>query len=125
MWNTIVIISLGSAFGAVLRWFLGLRLNALYPEIPLGTLTANLLGGYLIGLAVAFFAQASHISPQWRLMIITGFCGGLTTFSSFSAEVTNLLQQGKIGLALIAIGLHVTGSLLMTFAGILSWHWLR
>ena len=85
MWKPIVAISLGSALGALLRWFLGTKLNGFFPTVPPGTLTANLVGGYIIGLAIAYFAQAHEIAPEWRLLIITGFCGGLTTFSTFSA----------------------------------------
>jgi len=125
MWKAIVAISFGSAVGALLRWFLGLRLNALFPELPPGTLAANLIGGYIIGLAVGYFAQAPGIAPEWRLLIITGFCGGLTTFSTFSAEVVTLLQQGRLGWAMGAIVIHVSGSLLMTLAGLASWHWLN
>ena len=116
-------IALGAAMGAVLRWWLGLRLNAAFPTVPLGTLSANLLGGYIIGVAIAFFAQMPSLSPEWRLLIVTGFCGGLTTFSTFSAEVVSLLQQGRLAWAVGAISVHVTGSLLMTLAGMASWHW--
>lgn len=124
MIKAIVAISLGSACGALLRWALGLKLNSLFPAIPPGTVAANLIGGYIIGLAIAYFAQAPHVSPEWRLLIITGFCGGLTTFSTFSAEVTSLIQEGRLGLAAGAIALHVSGSLLATFVGLLSWQWL-
>ena len=125
MWKAIFAIALGSASGALLRWYLGLRLNALLPQLPPGTLAANLIGGYIIGLAVAYFAQAPGIAPEWRLLIITGFCGGLTTFSTFSAEVVTLLQQGRLGWAMGAIAVHVSGSLLMTLAGLASWQWLK
>lgn len=125
MWTPILAISLGSAFGAVLRWGLGTRLNSLFPDIPPGTLTANLIGGYIVGLAVAYFAQAPDIAPEWRLLIITGFCGGLTTFSTFSAEVVTLLQQGRLSWAMGAIAIHVSGSLLMTLAGLASWQLLK
>ena len=125
MWKPILAISLGSALGALLRWFLGLRLNSLWPTVPPGTLAANLIGGYIVGIAVAYFAQAPGIAPEWRLFIITGFCGGLTTFSTFSAEVVTLLQQGSVGAASTAIALHLFGSLAMTVAGIASWQWLR
>jgi fluoride exporter len=118
MHRSILAISLGAALGALLRWWLGLWLNAWLPEIPPGTLAANLIGGYIIGLAVAFFAQNRALDPQWRLFVITGFCGGLTTFSTFSAEVVTLLQQGRLAWALGAISLHLAGSLLMTSAGI-------
>ncbi len=121
MWKPILAISLGAALGALLRWQLGLKLNSLFPVLPPGTLAANLVGGYIIGLAVAYFAQAPGISPEWRLFIITGFCGGLTTFSTFSAEVVAVLQEGRLGWAMGEIAMHVTGSLLMTLAGLATW----
>lgn len=120
MLNSILAISLGASMGAVLRWLLGLSLNSLFPTIPLGTLTANLLGGYLIGLAVALFAGHPSLAPEWRLLIITGFLGGLTTFSTFSAEVTALLQEGRLFWAGMAISAHVLGSLTMTILGFAS-----
>ena len=92
MWKSIVAISVGGSLGSLLRWWLGLMLNAHFPTLPPGTLTANLVGGYIIGLAVAFFATYGALPPEWRLFVITGFCGGLTTFSTFSAEITALLQ---------------------------------
>jgi len=125
MWKPIVAISLGAALGALLRWVLGDKLNSLFPAIPPGTLTANLIGGYVIGVAVGGFAQAPGIAPEWRLFIITGFCGGLTTFSTFSAEVVTLLQEGRMAIAMGAIAAHVMGSLLLTLAGLASWHWLQ
>ncbi len=118
MWKSIVAIALGAAFGALLRWQLGARLNSIFPTIPPGTLAANLIGAYVIGLGIAFFATFSAISPEWRLLVITGFCGGLTTFSTFSAEITSLLQQGRVSWALGAVAAHVVGSVAMTFAGI-------
>lgn len=118
MLNSILAISLGASAGAVLRWFLGRALNTLFPAIPPGTLAANLLGGYLIGLALAVFASAPSVSPEWRLLIITGFLGGLTTFSTFSAEVATLLQQGRLLWAGAAIGVHVAGSVTMTLLGL-------
>ncbi len=120
MWQSILAISVGASLGAVLRWFLGLSFNSLFPTIPLGTLTANLIGGYLIGLAVALFAGHPGLAPEWRLLIITGFLGGLTTFSTFSAEVTVLIQQGRFLWAGAAISAHVAGSLTMTMLGIAS-----
>ncbi|HEY6897807.1 MAG TPA: fluoride efflux transporter CrcB [Rhodocyclaceae bacterium] len=125
MWKPVVAISLGSAVGALLRWVLGNQFNSIFPTVPLGTLSANLIGGYIIGLAIAYFAQAPDIAPEWRLLIITGFCGGLTTFSTFSAEVVTLLQGGRLGWALGTIAIHVSGSLLMTLAGLASWQWLK
>lgn len=118
MWKSILAISLGAALGALLRWQLGSRLDALFPTLPPGTLLANLIGAYLIGLAIAFFASYTAIAPEWRLFIITGFCGGLTTFSTFSAEIALLLREGRSLWALGAVALHVVGSLTMTFAGI-------
>jgi fluoride exporter len=118
MIQSVLAISVGASLGAVLRWLLGLALNAAFPLIPLGTLAANLVGGYLIGLALAVFAAQPTLSPELRLLIITGFLGGLTTFSTFSAEVTTLLQQGKLFWAGGAIGLHVVGSLIMTLLGL-------
>jgi CrcB protein len=118
MFNSLVAISVGASCGAVLRWFLGLWLNEAFPHIPPGTLAANLIGGYLIGIALAFFANNPQLSPEWRLLIITGFLGGLTTFSTFSAEVTTLIQQGRWLWVGAAISTHVLGSLIMTLAGL-------
>ena len=121
MWKPILAISLGAALGALLRWQLGLKLNSIFPALPPGTLAANLIGGYVIGLAVAYFAQAPSIAPEWRLLIITGFCGGLTTFSTFSAEVVSLLQADRLAWAMGGIATHVVGSLAMTLAGLATW----
>jgi CrcB protein len=125
MVKSILAIACGAALGALLRWFLGLKLNSFFPAIPPGTLAANLIGGYIIGLAIAYFAWAPSVAPEWRLLIVTGFCGGLTTFSTFSAEVVTLLQQGRLLVALGAVGVHVGGSLFATFAGIVTWQLLR
>ena len=125
MWRSIAAVSLGSSLGALLRWWLGARLNAHFPPIPPGTLAANLIGGYVVGVAVAFFATYTAIAPEWRLLVITGFCGGLTTFSTFSAELVTLLQQGRASWALAAAAAHLFGSLLMTLAGIGTVVWVR
>lgn len=117
MLYSVLAISLGAAIGALSRWLLGLGFNALFPTIPPGTLLANLIGGYLIGIAVTFFAANPQLPPEWRLLVITGFLGGLTTFSTFSAEVTTLLQQGRLLWACGAIAIHVAGSLMMTLLG--------
>ncbi len=124
MWPVIAI-CLGASAGALARWGLGLWLSAPGTVIPWGTLAANLVGGYLVGIAVAVFQAMPQIDPVWRLALITGFLGGLTTFSSFSAEVVNLLMHQRYALALGTAGLHVMGSLLLTVAGIWSAHqWL-
>ena len=120
MLNSIVAISLGASAGALMRWLLGTSLNALFPAIPPGTLAANLIGGYLVGVALALFADHPGVAPEWRLLVITGFLGGLTTFSTFSAEVTTLIQQGRVLWASAAIGAHVLGSLAMTMLGLVS-----
>lgn len=122
MWKPLLAISIGAALGALLRWQLGVKLNSLFPSLPPGTLTANLIGGYIVGIAVAYFATAPNLSAEWRLFIITGFCGGLTTFSTFSAEVVALLNEGRLFWAMRAIATHVTGSLVMTLAGLASWN---
>ncbi len=125
MWKSVSAIALGAAFGALLRWQLGLKLNALFPTVPPGTLAANLIGGYVIGLGLAFFSALPGLAPEWRLLVVTGFCGGLTTFSTFSAEIATLLQQGRPSWALASVATHVVGSVLMTFAGIATVAWAR
>ncbi|MDD2685542.1 MAG: fluoride efflux transporter CrcB [Gallionella sp.] len=118
-------IGLGAACGAWLRWGLGLWLNPVLPQIPLGTLMANLLGGYLIGLAIAFFMQYQALSPEWRLLVITGFLGGLTTFSTFSAEAVTLLMRAQYAWAAGMMVSHLAGSILMTVLGIQTFKWLN
>ena len=125
MWKSIFAIAMGAAVGALLRWQLAAKLNSVFPTIPPGTLAANLIGAYVVGLGIAFFATFSAISPEWRLLVVTGFCGGLTTFSTFSAEITTLLQQGRISWAFGAVAMHVVGSVGMTFAGIGTFYLLK
>lgn len=110
-------VGVGAALGALLRWLLGLSLNALWPVLPPGTLVANLLGGYLIGIAMAVFTQHPQIPTAWRLFIVTGFLGGLTTFSTFSAEIAVLLQAGRPWAAGMAMLTHGVGSVAMTLLG--------
>jgi CrcB protein len=117
-------IFVGAGLGALLRWSLGLRLNPLFPTLPLGTLAANLLGGLLIGLALAWFNRHPGLAPEARLLIVTGFLGGLTTFSTFSAEVADLLLRGQYLWGLGAAAVHLIGSLTMTITGIALIHWL-
>jgi CrcB protein len=118
-------VGIGAALGAWLRWGLGLWLGSLHAHVQAGTLAANLAGGYLVGLALGFFAAHPELPPEWRLFAITGFLGGLTTFSSFSGESVVLLQRGEIGWALVHTALHLVGSLLCCAAGFMTWRALR
>ena len=114
-------IGLGAALGAWLRWGLTMLLADLHAKVQLGTLVANLGGGYLIGMALGFFAAYPHLSPEWRLFAITGFLGGLTTFSTFSGEAMMLLQRGDYGWALAHSLLHLAGSITCCIAGFATW----
>ena len=111
----IMAISVGAALGALARWGLTLWLGI--GVMPWGTLAANLIGGYLVGVVVAALALVPDISPIWRLALVTGFLGGLTTFSSFSMEVTTMLMEGQLGSALFTAGTHLCGSLALTWLG--------
>ena len=111
-------VGIGAALGAWLRWGLSVVLNSVVVDLPLGTLASNLIGGYLIGVAVEVVTSHSLLSPEWRLFIITGFLGGLTTFSTFSAEAVGLLQRQQYGWAMSLILAHLIGSLTMTMLGI-------
>ncbi len=113
-----LIIFVGAGLGALLRWFLGEHLNHLLPSLPLGTLAANLLGGILIGIALGWFSRHPGLAPEFRLLVVTGFLGGLTTFSTFSAEVTTLLLRGEYLWGLGAAALHLLGSLALTTLGL-------
>lgn len=114
----VLAVFVGAGLGALLRWGLGARLNPVFPTLPLGTLAANLLGGLLVGVAVAWFGRHAGVPPELRLFLITGFLGGLTTFSTFSAEVVTLLARGEYGWGLAAAGAHLAGSLALTALGI-------
>ena len=117
-WLSLLAVGAGAVFGAWLRWGLGLLLNPVFPTLPLGTLTANLLGGFVIGLMMAG-ADPFGLSPSTRLFITTGFLGALTTFSTFSAETMSLLLRAQYAWAAATVAVHVSGSLLLTGAGIL------
>jgi CrcB protein len=118
LWRSLLAVAVGGMLGCLVRWCLALFLNRYFPTIPPGTLAANLIGCYVIGLALAIFTANPALPVEWRLFVTTGFCGGLTTFSTFSAEVVTLLQGGRLAWAMGAITVHLVGSLLMTFAGI-------
>jgi CrcB protein len=111
-------VGIGAALGAWLRWGFASWLNPRAPHFPLGTLAANLLGGYLVGVAVAYFAARHDLAPEVRLFVVTGFLGGLTTFSTFSSEVTQLLLRGEYGAGVLLAVAHLLGSLALTVAGI-------
>ncbi|PIQ12983.1 MAG: fluoride efflux transporter CrcB [Hydrogenophilales bacterium CG_4_9_14_3_um_filter_59_35] len=115
----------GASLGAWLRWWLGMALNPAFPTLPMGTLAANLLGGYLVGVAVAFFSEHTGLPPEARLFVITGFMGGLTTFSTFSAEVVALLARAEYLWGFAAASVHLFGSLAMTALGILTFKLLE
>jgi len=110
----------GAGAGASLRWWLGIRLNPVFPTLPLGTLAANLLGGYLVGVAVAYFTHNSALPPEARLAVVTGFMGGLTTFSTFSTEVVTLLLRGEYLWAAVEASVHLFGSFALTALGMMT-----
>ncbi|MDI6424449.1 fluoride efflux transporter CrcB [Cronobacter dublinensis] len=114
MLKIMLAVFLGGGTGSVLRWWLGLRLNPVHHALPLGTLTANLAGAFIIGAGLAWFNRMTHLDPMWKLLITTGLCGGLTTFSTFSAEVVFLLQEGRLGWAGLNVALNLLGSFMMT-----------
>jgi CrcB protein len=122
----VIAICLGACLGALARWQLSVHFNTA-ALLPWGTLYANLIGGYLIGVCVGVFQQTPELDPLWRMLLVTGFLGALTTFSSFSSEVVHMLMNARYATALLTAGLHVFGSLLCTLAGIKSvqWLWLR
>jgi fluoride exporter len=125
MLPSLLAIGSGAAIGAWLRWGLGLWLNPHHATLPLGTLVANLVGGYGVGLALGWFAQAPGLSPEWRLFVMTGLLGGLTTFSSFSAETVQMLLRQQYAWAGTTVALHVLGSFSMTVLGLATLRALR
>ncbi|AHK20303.1 camphor resistance protein CrcB [Yersinia similis] len=114
MFNTLLAVFIGGGVGSTARWLLSLKLNSASAHLPVGTLIVNLIGAFIIGLTLAIFSRMTHIDPVWKLLITTGFCGGLTTFSTFSVEVVYLIQEGKLAWAAGTILLNVAGSLAMT-----------
>ena len=125
MWLSILAIFFGAGFGALLRAGFNVLTVGAASVIPLGTLLSNMVGGYLVGLAVAYFGNNPQLSPEWKLLVVTGFLGGLTTFSSFSAEVVSFIQRGEFTWALGTALLHLFGSLVLTFLGILTYQALK
>jgi len=125
MWLSIIAIFCGAGLGALLRAGFNLAAVSLAATLPLGTFISNMVGGYLIGIAAAFFGNNPSLSPEWKLFIITGFLGGLTTFSSFSAEVVGFMQRGEMTWALGTALLNLFGSLALTFLGILTYQALK
>jgi len=119
----VVAVGIGAVLGAWTRWGLSVALNTFVPNLPLGTLAANLIGGYLVGVAVELVLQLALVSAEWRLFIITGFLGSLTTFSTFSVEAVELLSLQRYGWALLHVGSHLAGSLLATLLGIFTVRW--
>ena len=118
MVKNVLVITLGAGAGASLRWVLSMLLNSIFPAIPLGTVAANFIGGFGIGLSLGVFNAMPGLAPEWRLLIITGFLGGITTFSTFTAEIGTLLQEQRLAMAAGAITLHVCGSLICFFMGL-------
>ena len=118
MYQSVIAVAVGGALGSLARWGLGLEFDGLFPNLPLGTLLSNVIAGYIIGVAIAFFARLPDVSPRWRLFVITGLMGGLSTFSTFSAEVVSHIEHGQPGWAAAEIAIHVASSLTMTTLGI-------
>ena len=119
MLQLLIAVFIGGGTGSVARWLLSMRFNPLHQAIPMGTLAANLIGAFIIGMGLAWFNRMTHIDPMWKVLITTGFCGGLTTFSTFSAETVFLFQEGRIGWALMNMAINMFGSFAMT--GIAFW----
>ena len=125
MLRAFIVVGSGAAIGAWLRWGLSAWLNPGRSPVPLGTLAANLAGGYLVGLALGWISHRPDLNPEWRLFLVTGLLGGLTTFSTFSAEIVQQVTRGQYGAAVLGVVLHLSGSLLLTALGLYTWRVLR
>jgi len=123
MFSPIHAVFIVGGIGSVVRWYVSLKMNGMSPVLPVGTLTVNLVGAFIIGLCIALFTRLTHIDPVWKLLITTGFCGGLTTFSTFSLEVVYMLQDGRFGAALLNMALNLAGSLAMTLLAFILVSW--
>ena len=123
MFSTLLEVFIGGGIGSVVRWYVSRKMNGMSPLLPAGTLTVNLVGAFIIGLGIAIFTRLPHIDPVWKLLITTGFCGGLTTFSTFSLEVVYMLQDGRFGAALLNMALNLAGSLAMTLLAFMLVSW--
>ncbi|TPG64018.1 fluoride efflux transporter CrcB [Ewingella americana] len=124
MFSTLLAVFIGGGLGSVARWYVSMKMNGMTPVLPLGTLTVNLVGAFIIGLGIAIFTRLTHLDPVWKLLLTTGFCGGLTTFSTFSLEVVYMLQDGRFAGALLNMFLNLAGSLAMTLLAfmLVSWY---
>ncbi|EIC84541.1 fluoride efflux transporter CrcB [Serratia sp. M24T3] len=124
MFNTLLAVFIGGGVGSVSRWYISLKLNPTSSLIPIGTLVVNLTGALIIGLMIALFNRMTQWDPVWKMLLTTGLCGGLTTFSTFSLEVVYMLQDGRFGAALLNIALNLIGSIAMTMLGfmLVSWY---
>jgi len=123
MLSTLLAVFIGGGVGSVARWYVSLKMNGISPVLPLGTLTVNLVGAFIIGLGIAIFSRMTHLDPVWKLLLTTGFCGGLTTFSTFSLELVYMLQDGRFAAALLNILLNLAGSVAMTLLAFMLVSW--
>lgn len=123
MFSTLLAVFIGGGLGSVARWYVSMKMNGMTPVLPIGTLTVNLIGAFIIGLGIAIFSRLTHLDPVWKLLLTTGFCGGLTTFSSFSLEVVYMLQDGRFADALLNMFLNLAGSLAMTLLAFMLVSW--
>ncbi|MFZ4834361.1 fluoride efflux transporter CrcB [Rouxiella sp. Mn2063] len=123
MFSTLLAVFIGGGVGSVARWYIGLKMNGMTPLFPAGTLTVNLVGSFIIGLCIAIFSRMTQLDPLWRVILTTGFCGGLTTFSTFSMEVVTMLQDGRMAAAGLNILLNLVGSIAMTLIAVMLVSW--
>lgn len=123
MFSTLLAVFIGGGLGSVARWYVSMKMNEMTPVLPVGTLTVNLVGAFIIGLGIAIFSRLTHLDPVWKLLLTTGFCGGLTTFSTFSLEVVYMLQDGRFAGAMLNMFLNLAGSLAMTLLAFMLVSW--